>query len=140
MIHHSPPPLFNQGVSARGRFAFFALLAIVLIIVDARYRTLETLRVGVGVVLLPVQRALLLPTQAASSVGEYMSTQERLTRESESLRRESIERAADLQRVRQLEAENAQLRQLLGFKPRIAPQPQLVARAGVGQHQHRVSG
>jgi rod shape-determining protein MreC len=112
----SPPPLFNQGVSARGRLAIFALLAIALIVVDSRIRALDTIRVGVGVVLLPVQRALLLPTQAASSVGEYVSTQDRLTRDNENLRRESIEMAGDLQRVRQLEAENAQLRRLLGAR------------------------
>jgi rod shape-determining protein MreC len=121
-----PPPLFNQGVSARARLAFFAFFAIALIIVDSRIRVLDTIRIGVGVVLLPVQRVLLLPTQAASSVGEYVSTQDRLTRENEMLRRESIERARDLQQVQQLEAENAQLRRLLDARS-TRKQPTLLA-------------
>jgi rod shape-determining protein MreC len=50
-MDHGPPPLFNQGVSARARLAFFSFLAIALIVVDSRVQALDTVRAGVGVVL-----------------------------------------------------------------------------------------
>ena len=113
-MDHGPPPLFNQGVSARARLAFFSFLAIALIIVDARVQALDTVRAGVGVVLYPVQRLLLLPREAASAVGEYFATKNRLVGENEELRREAVEQALRAQQAAALEAENAQLRRLLG--------------------------
>ena len=119
-MEHGPPPLFNQGVSARARLAFFSFLAIVLIIVDARVKALDTIRVGVGVVLYPIQQVLLLPVRAAEVVGEYFTTRARLTHENETLRREAAERARELQQAKGLEAENAQLRRLLGAREKVA--------------------
>ena len=113
-MDHGPPPLFNQGVSARARLAFFSFLAIALIIVDARVQALDTMRAGVGVVLYPVQRLLLLPRDAASAVGEYFATIGRLVEENEQLRREAIGQALRAQQAAALEAENAHLRRLLG--------------------------
>lgn len=115
-MEHGPPPLFNQGVSARARLAFFSFLAIALIIVDARVRALETIRVGVGVVLYPIQQVLLAPVHMAEAVGEYFTTLSRLTRENEALKREAAERARELQQAKALESENAQLRRLLAAR------------------------
>lgn len=115
-MDHGPPPLFNQGVSARARLAFFSFLAIALIIVDARVQALDTVRAGVGVVLYPVQRLLLLPRDAASAVGEYFATIGRLVEENEQLRREAIGQALRAQQAAALEAENAHLRRLLGAR------------------------
>lgn len=119
-MEHGPPPLFNQGVSARARLAIFAFLAIALIIVDSRVKALDTIRVGVGVVLYPVQQALLLPAHAAAAVGEYFTTVGRLTRENEALKRAATERASELQQAEGLAEENAQLRRLLGARERAA--------------------
>jgi len=113
-MDHGPPPLFNQGVSARARLAFFSFLAIALIVVDSRVQALDTVRAGVGVVLYPVQRLLLLPRDAASAVGEYFTTMGRLVEENEQLRREAVERALRVQQAAALEAENERLRRLLG--------------------------
>jgi rod shape-determining protein MreC len=113
-MDHGPPPLFNQGVSARARLAIFSFLAIALIIVDARVQALDTVRAGVAVVLYPVQRLLLLPRQAASAAGEYITTMAGLVGENERLRREAVERALLVQRAAALEVENDRLRRLLG--------------------------
>lgn len=126
-MDHGPPPLFNQGVSARARLAFFSFLAIALIIVDARVQALDTLRAGVGVVLYPIQRLLLLPRDAAAAVGEYFGTIGGLVRENESLRRESVAQALRVQQAAALEAENAQLRALLGGAQR-STAPTVLAR------------
>lgn len=126
-MDHGPPPLFNQGVSARARLAFFSFLAIALIIVDARVQALDTLRAGVGVVLYPIQRLLLVPRDAAGAVAEYFSTVSRLLQENETLRREAVERALRTQQTAALEADNAQLRRLLGARER-AGAPTVLAR------------
>ncbi|MEF9995875.1 MAG: rod shape-determining protein MreC [Burkholderiaceae bacterium] len=118
-MEYGPPPLFNQGVSARARLAFFSLLAIALIVVDARLRVLETVRVGLGVVMYPLQQALLVPVRSASAVGEYFTTIGSLTRDNETLRRERVERSRELARVPELTAENERLRLLLGARESI---------------------
>lgn len=123
-MEHGPPPLFNQGVSARARLVFFSFLAITLIIVDSRVKALDTIRVGVGVVLYPIQQVLLAPVRAVEAISGYFITVSRLSRDNEALKREAVERARELQEGKTLEAENAQLRRLLGARER-------VARAGV---------
>lgn len=119
-MEHGPPPLFNQGVSARARLVFFSFLAIALIIVDSRVKALDTIRVGVGVVLYPIQQVLLLPVRAADAVRDYFTTVSRLTQENEALRRDAAERARELQLAQGLETENAQLRRLLGAREKVA--------------------
>jgi len=116
----APPPLFNQGVSARARLAFFSFLAVALIIIDSRVRMLETVRVGVAVVLYPLQRAMLLPRSAAESVGGYFTSVSGLTQENEQLKRREFENAQSLQQARDLAAENERLRKLLGARERAA--------------------
>lgn len=112
-MEYGPPPLFNQGVSARARLAFFSLLAVALLVIDARLSVLETVRSGLAVVMHPVQQALLMPVDAARSVGNYFTTVGSLTRENEALRRERVERAREMARVPELLAENQRLRALL---------------------------
>jgi rod shape-determining protein MreC len=101
-VEYGPPPLFNQGVSARARLAFFAFLAIALIVIDSRARLLETVRVGVGVVMYPVQRALLLPRDVIDRVGDFFTTVGSLTRENEQLKRDAVERAQMVQQTQAL--------------------------------------
>jgi rod shape-determining protein MreC len=115
-MDYGPPPLFNQGVSARARLAFFSFLAIALIVVDSRLQVLETVRVGLGVVLYPLQQAMRAPGQALVRVDEYFTSVERLQRENEALQRQAVERAQQLLLTEQLRVENAQLRKLFEVK------------------------
>jgi rod shape-determining protein MreC len=119
-MDHGPPPLFNQGVPARARLAFFSFLAIALIVVDSRVKALEAVRLGVGVVLYPLQQAMLVPGQIAERVGEYFSSVSSLARENDALRREAVERGQLLAQAEQLRAENEQLRRLMGARERTA--------------------
>lgn len=119
-MDYGPPPLFNQGVSARARLAFFSFLAIALIVVDSRVKALEAVRLGVGVVLYPLQQAMLVPGQVAARVGEYFSSVSSLARENEALKREAVERGQLLAQAEQLRVENEQLRKLMGARERIA--------------------
>src|SRR6266478_5832881 len=125
-MEYGPPPLFNQGVSARARLAFFSFLAVLLIVIDARVNALDTIRVGVGVMLYPIQRALLWPRDALVQAGRYVTTVQNLTRDNERLRESAAEHAARLLQDDQLRLENARLRQLQGLRERIGVKTQMV--------------
>ena len=66
-MEYSPPPLFKQGPSALARLIFFVLVALALLISDARFRTLEIVRGVLGAGLYPLQRAALVPRWSRSS-------------------------------------------------------------------------
>ncbi|MCU0769062.1 MAG: rod shape-determining protein MreC [Burkholderiaceae bacterium] len=99
-----PPPLFNQGVPARARLAFFSFLAIALVVIDSRIKVLETVRVGLGVVLYPVQQTLLVPGRMADAVGDYFTSVTTLRRENDELRRRQVESAQALLQAQQVGA------------------------------------
>jgi rod shape-determining protein MreC len=121
-MEQGPPPLFHQGVSARARLAFFSFLSVVLIVLDSRVQALETVRMGVGVVLYPVQQALLAPSNWLGRAGEFFTSVGSLSRENEDLRRAAAEQAQQLQRFDALSAENTQLRKLLGMRDKLKAQ------------------
>lgn len=115
----SPPPLFNQGLSARARLLFFASLCLALLFVDARYQALGLLRQVIGTALYPAQQVALWPSQAIFSVNDYFASLAALKKENEQLRLERLTNAQALQTQRQLTAENAQLRRLADLRQRL---------------------
>ncbi len=119
-MDRSPPSFFNQGPSAHARLAFFALLAIVLLIVDSRLGSLEPLRQGVGTMLYPLQRSLLMPRELLARTVAHLSSVETLRSENTELRRIEVANARALLQAQQLASENAQLRELLGARERSA--------------------
>ena len=119
-MDRTPPPFFKQGPSANARLAFFALLAIVLLIVDARTGLLATVRQGLGTVLYPLQRTLLVPRDAGALVSDYFGGITRLRAENAEMRRIEAANARTLLQVEQLAAENQQLRQILAMRDRLA--------------------
>jgi len=125
-MEYGPPPLFNQGVSARARLAFFSLLAAVLIIVDAQVNALDAIRNGVEILLYPFQRVLLWPRDLARAGGAYLSSVATLSQENAQLRQAAIEQAQKVQLAGQLQLENDQLRALAGLRQRVEA-PSLVA-------------
>ena len=131
-MDRSPPSFFNQGPSAHARLAFFALLAIALLVVDARMGTLAALRQGIGTVLYPLQRTLLVPRDLLRLGADYFGDVDRLRTENAELKRLEIANARALLRAEHLAAENAQLRALLGARERIAI-PSVMAGVLAGQ-------
>ncbi len=119
-MDRSPPSFFNQGPSAHARLAFFALVAIALLVVDARMGTLAALRQGIGTVLYPLQRTLLVPRDLLRLGAEYFGDVDRLRAENAELKRLEITNARALLQAEHLAAENAQLRALLGARERAA--------------------
>jgi rod shape-determining protein MreC len=125
-MEYGPPPLFNQGVSARARLAVFTLVASALIIVDAQVNVLDAIRNGMEVLLFPVQRTLLLPRDLGEWVGGYLASNHALTEENGRLREQAAAQALIVQEAAQLRQENEQLRRLGGLRERLALPAQVV--------------
>ena len=119
-MDRSPPPFFNQGPSAHARLAFFAIAAIALLAVDSRMNLLGALRQGVGTVLYPLQRTLLVPRDMLAMGSDYFGDTGRLRAENAELKRVEVANAKALLQAQQLAEENARLRELLGARERTA--------------------
>jgi rod shape-determining protein MreC len=117
-MDHSPPPFFKQGPSSNARLAFFALLGIALLVIDSRTGMLNAMRQGIGTVLYPLQRTLLVPRDALTLGTDYLGEITTLRAENNELRRIEIANARQLLQVEQLAQENRQLRELAGARDR----------------------
>lgn len=112
-MEYSPPPLFKQGASARAKAAVFALIALALLLGDARLQSLAAVRQVLGTALYPLQALALAPRDALFNMGGYFSSVSSLRKEIEDLKRQQVANAQTLQQAQQLGAENSQLRLLL---------------------------
>jgi rod shape-determining protein MreC len=119
-MDRSPPPFFKQGPSSNARLAFFALLAVALLVIDSRTGLLGAMRQGIGTVLYPLQRTLLVPRDALSISSDYLGEIHQLRAENAELRRIEAANARQLLQVEQLAQENRQLRELTGARERTA--------------------
>jgi rod shape-determining protein MreC len=114
------PPLFKQGASARARAGFFALIAIIMLVVDSRMHALSMVRQAVGTVLYPFQVVAMVPRDAAYKVDDYFNSLTALQKENDGLRRQQALNAQLMQQERQMAAENSQLRKLLSMQQRMS--------------------
>jgi rod shape-determining protein MreC len=112
-MEYSPPPLFKQGAPARVKVTVFALISIALLVVDARFHALATVRQVAGTVLYPLQMAALMPRDAVFAVGDYFSSLSSLQKEVRDLKSQQVATAQALQQAQLQMAENAQLRRLM---------------------------
>jgi rod shape-determining protein MreC len=116
---HTPPPFFKRGPAPLVRLFFFIALSLLLLVADLRFQTLETTRVTVGMLLWPLQKAVLLPVEGAGEAGNYFSSLARLQRENIELRERQLAHANQLLRQAYLDDENRRLRALLDMQERI---------------------
>lgn len=124
-MEYSPPPLFKQGAPARVKVTVFALIAIVLLVLDARMNLLGGVRSVAATVLYPVQMAALMPREALSNMGGYFSSVSTLQREVQALKEQQLQQATLLQQAQLQMAENAQLRRLMEGKAQLPVQSQM---------------
>ncbi|MBC3918673.1 rod shape-determining protein MreC [Undibacterium sp. CY18W] len=118
-MDYSPPPLFKQGASARARVVFFAVLAIFLLVVDSRLKSLTLARQVLGTVLYPVQMIAVMPRDTVKRVSDYFVSVTALEKENAQLRRQQTQNADSLQQSTQLLAENNHFRKLLEARERL---------------------
>lgn len=117
-MEYSPPPFFKTGPTPLARLLIFSLLSLALLVTDARFKYLETLRGIVSVIIYPLQRIAHAPAEIAHRAGEFFVTHSALRADNARLTRENVENAAIVQQFKSLQAENAHLRELLDARKR----------------------
>ncbi|MFL9941073.1 rod shape-determining protein MreC [Paraburkholderia graminis] len=121
-MEYSPPPLFKQGPSALARLVFFVVLALALLISDARFKTLEIVRGVLGVGLYPLQRAALVPRDVFMGAADLAVTSATLRSDNEKLRTRNLQLSQQANTAAELSAENGHLRALLQLSQRATTQ------------------
>src|ERR1700754_689711 len=117
-MEYSPPPLFKQGPSALARLVMFVVLALALLISDARFRTLEIVRGVLGAGLYPLQRAALVPRDIFMGAADLAVTSATLRTDNTQLRARNLRLSQQANESAQLAAETAHLRALLQLSQR----------------------
>ena len=125
-MQYSPPPLFKQGAPARVKVTVFALISIVLLMVDSHVGALARVRQVTGTILYPLQMAALMPRDALAGMGSYFSSMTTLQKEVRDLKIAQVTQAQVLQQARLQMAENAQLRKLLDARAHV-PVPSIMS-------------
>jgi rod shape-determining protein MreC len=112
---YTPPPLFNQGPSARVRLVFFVALSISLLFLDSRFGAMEWVRKTIGTVLYPLQAISRLPVQWGQTGLTYMTNLDEIQSENENLIREQLQDKQRLHELETLKLENEKLRKLMNI-------------------------
>ena len=118
-MEHSPPPFFKTGPTALARLLIFSALSLAFLVADVRFNYLASLRQVAAVILYPLQRIAAAPAGIVQRIGDFFVTHGSLRADNERLARENFENGALLQQLKALEAENAQLRNLLAARERL---------------------
>jgi rod shape-determining protein MreC len=119
-LERSAPPIFRQGFSATSKLVLLALLSILLMASDHRFKISHPLRSGIAIVLSPLQWLSLQPARAVNAMGQYFGTLEAAQDAAQNFQTRTVAQAQRLQQVEQLTQENAQLRQLLDLRAQVA--------------------
>lgn len=113
------PPFFHRGPSPLARLTFFVSLAILLMVLDARFRYAEALRQTAAVIVYPLQRIAMAPMGLLDNTADFFTSQVSLKRENGALKSRQLQAAGELLTLESLRAENAQLRRLLEARERL---------------------
>jgi rod shape-determining protein MreC len=116
-LDRTPPPFFRQGYSALSKLVFFSALSVFCMVADGRLQVVEPMRVAVATALAPVQRALLMPSNAVGTVTSYAQGLRSAVEGENAARRDLAALAERAAAAATLAAENAKLRALLELSP-----------------------
>lgn len=105
--------LFKRGTAPEVRLAVFVVLAVVLLIIDARWTVLEPARQALSMAIYPFQRVAMAPATINKHVDTWLNATALVHSEKEALQRQRIELAQVSTHAAQLATENEQLRRLL---------------------------
>jgi rod shape-determining protein MreC len=91
----------------------FVALSAVLMVMDHKYRNLESVRASLSVVIYPIQLLVEVPETVSEWFSESLATRRHLQEENDSLHTQIFMQKAQMQKLAALEAENIRLRELL---------------------------
>jgi rod shape-determining protein MreC len=115
----------NRGPSSLVWLVFFTSLSLLLLFVDGRYHYLESTRSALSVLISPIQELAVLPSVWWQETRERLYTQDSLVRANTALEQQHRRDAAELLKLRTLEADNMRLRLLSSLPPPAGYQMQL---------------
>jgi rod shape-determining protein MreC len=118
-MEYSPPPFFKTGPTPLARLLIFSALSLAFLVADSRFDYLASLRQIAAVAVYPLQRVAAAPVSIVRRIGDFFTTHGSLREDNARLARESYENAALLLQLTALQAENAQLRELLDARQRL---------------------
>jgi rod shape-determining protein MreC len=118
-MDYQPPPFFNRGPAPLVRLAFFVSIAVLLMVLDARFRYAESVRQVVALAAYPIQRVAMAPIDLFHAVANYFGSTAALQEENAALKTQQLRVAPELLRLEALQEENNQLRRLLDAQERL---------------------
>jgi rod shape-determining protein MreC len=118
-MEYSPPPFFKTGPTPLARLLIFSALSLAFLVADNRFDYLASLRQIAAVAVYPLQRVAAAPASIVRRIGDFFTTHGSLREDNARLAREGYENAALLLQLKALQAENAQLRELLDARQRL---------------------
>jgi rod shape-determining protein MreC len=118
-MEHQPPPFFNRGPAPLVRLAFFVSIAVLLMVLDARFRYAESVRQVVALAAYPIQRVAMAPVDLFHAVANYFGSTAALQEENAALKLKQLRSAPELLQLAALQEENNQLRRLLESQERL---------------------
>lgn len=119
-MEHTPPPLFRTGPTPLARLMIFVMLSVFLLVADARFNYMTVLRQITAVVVYPLQRLVTAPAALGQRISEFFVSHSALRRDNQRLTEQNLKLALAAQQAQALQQENAQLRDLLDARVRIA--------------------
>src|SRR3546814_888092 len=120
MHEHGTIKLFKRGPTAEFRLFVLVVLALSLLVVDARWPVLDSARRVVAVAIYPFQRLVLAPRDIVAQFDNWADSAALARTEKEALQRQRIELAQIATHAAQLSSENQQLRRLLNIADTVA--------------------
>ena len=115
-MEHTPPPFFKTGPSPLTRLLIFTAMSLALLIADARFKHLDSIRQVAAVAIYPLQRIAAAPASMVRRGGDFFVTHASLREQNARLAQENLTSATLTQKTRALESENAHLRKMLGAR------------------------
>ena len=92
-MEYAPPQFFHRGPAPIARLTFFALLSVLLMVLDARFRYAEPMRQLLALAVYPLQQLAIAPVSALSHSRDFFATQARLQAMQNQGRSESVGQA-----------------------------------------------
>ncbi|MBS0594095.1 MAG: rod shape-determining protein MreC [Rubrivivax sp.] len=112
----TPPPFFHQGPSALTKLAFFAALAVFLMVADTRFHYAQPVRAAIATALLPVEQTLAVPVELWRGAADYLRGLDAALAHEHRAREQLAQQSAQAAAAERLRIENERLRALLELR------------------------
>src|SRR3977135_3870795 len=98
-MEHQPPPFFRTGPTPLVRLLIFSALSLALLVADARFKYLDTLRQVVSVIIYPLQRIAGAPPTLLQPASAFFVSSSALRTENTRLTQENLAHSILLQQL-----------------------------------------